>query len=66
MRSVLWIACAIVAALLVVNVAYCWRGSLEMFPTEEQQDKIRTATMVFGVVLAAIEAGLLWLVTRRG
>ena len=48
----------VVAGLLVLDVAYFVNGSLEMFPTEEQQSKIRGVTTCLGVVLILLEAGL--------
>lgn len=59
MRRLIWIPIAAIGALLMLNVAYCWNGSLEDFPTEEQQDKIRTVTLVNGVVLTVVEIGLI-------
>jgi len=55
----------VVAGLLVLDAAYFVNGSLEMFPTEEQQSKVRVVTAWLGAVLILLEAGLivlfLWL-----
>lgn len=55
----------VVAGLLVLDAAYFVHGSLEMFPTEEQQSKVRLVTGCTGAVLILLEAGLsvvfLWL-----
>lgn len=55
----------VVAGLLVLDAAYFVNGSLEMFPTEEQQSKVRLVTACIGAVLILLEAGLavsfLWL-----
>ena len=56
---------AILAAMLVsglllaVAVAYFVHGSLEEFPTAEQQGKIRVVMAVMAAGLLAIEGGLL-------
>ena len=66
MRIALWLGCAVVAAVLAVNVAYCWHGSLEAMPTEEQQDKVFVVTIALGMVLAVIEAVLVAAAMRVG
>ena len=53
-----------VGLLLALAVAYLVRGSLEEFPTAEQQDKVRTVARAFVLVLAAVEI-VLWRVVRR-
>jgi hypothetical protein len=58
-RLLVWVAAAVIAALLVLNAAYCWQGSLEEFPTDEQQDKVRVVTLALGFLLLMIEAGLI-------
>ena len=63
------------AAMIAVGLAllayalYFAHGSLEMFPTEEQQQKVRLVTGMTGVFLASLEVALwllLRLVARRG
>jgi hypothetical protein len=61
---------AVIAAMVVVGLAlgldllYLVRGSLEEFPTPEQQDKVRTVTGALAVLLALAELAL-WLLVRR-
>lgn len=50
--------------LLVGFIVYFYQGSLEMFPTEEQQDKVRTVTGVAIVILTLAE-GLMFLIYRK-
>ena len=60
-RLLVGLAMVVVGLLLLLDVAYFVRGSLEWFPTHEQQDKIRRVTGVIAVLLAGIEIGLWWL-----
>jgi hypothetical protein len=53
----------IVGLFLFLAIAYFLRGSLEEFPTEEQEAKIRTVTGVIAAVLILIEIGL-WSLLR--
>ena len=52
------------ALLLVVDIAYMIHGSLDMFPTEENQAGVREMTTVFGVVFASLTVLFLWLGKR--
>lgn len=63
-RILLWVTCVAVAALLAVNLAYCWHGSLEEMPTEEQQDKVFVVTTAIGLVLVLLEAVLVTFAMR--
>jgi len=53
-----------VGAVLAVDVLYFVNGSLEMFPTDEQQEKVRALTGTIAVLLLSVEAGL-WALLRR-
>lgn len=58
----------VVALALALDILYFMRGSLELYPTDEQQDKIRILTTTFGVLLAIVELGLgllLWRLARK-
>jgi hypothetical protein len=37
---------------------------LEQFPTEEQEDKVRTVTSAIAVLLSVTELGLWWLLRQ--
>ena len=63
-RLVVVIAMVVVGLLLALDVAYFARGSLESFPTDEQQDKVRTVTTALAAVLVAAELMLWWLLRR--
>lgn len=64
MRHVIRLMMLAVGLLLAIDVLYLVNGSLEMFPTAEQQNKIRTVTGVIAVLLLCAEAGL-WALLRR-
>ena len=63
-RKLVWLAMIVVGVALVLDVWYFIGGSMEMHPTEEQQDKERLASGVIAIFLASLEAGL-WLLLRR-
>jgi hypothetical protein len=54
----------VVGLLLCLDVAYFARGSLEAFPTDEQEDKVRRVTAALAALLLAAELGL-WFVRRH-
>ena len=62
-RYGLLLAMLMVAILLGLDLLYLVRGSLEQFPTEEQEYKVRVVTAVLGALLFAAEVGL-WAVLR--
>lgn len=62
-RYGLLLAMLVVAILLGLNLLYLVRGSLEQFPTDEQESKVRVVTAVLGVLLFAAEVGL-WAMLR--
>jgi hypothetical protein len=53
-----------IGVVLAIDLLYFVNGSLEMFPTAEQQEKIRTVTGAIAVLLLSVEAGL-WALLRR-
>lgn len=63
-RLVVILAMVAVGLLLALAVLYFARGSLEEFPTAEQQDKIRTVMGASALLLAAIELAL-WRLLRH-
>ena len=62
-RLALWMALTVVGSSLLVMLAYFVTGSLEQFPTDEQQNKVRVVTGVLATILLAIEIGL-WSLLR--
>ena len=62
-RYAILLTMAVVGLLLGVDLLYFARGSLELFPTDEQMDKIRRVTALIAVVLIVIEFGL-WRLLR--
>ena len=53
-----------VGLLLCIDVAYMLNGSLEEFPTAEQEDKVRRVTVAIALLLLLTE-GVLWVLYRR-
>jgi hypothetical protein len=63
LRLVLWCLAASLLVPLLFSVLALYHGSLEMFPTEEQQEKARLfwgAALVFFAALEAGVAAVLW------
>ena len=57
-------AMAVIGAALGLAIAYRIHGSLEQFPTAEQETKVRVVTTVLAAGLAIAEVGL-WQLLRR-
>ena len=62
-RRAIVLAMAVVALLLAVDIAYLVSGSLEQFPTAEQEDKVRIVSSAIAVLLIVIEIAL-WVAHR--
>lgn len=58
-KTVIYAAMMAVGLALLLAVLYLVHGSFEMFPTEEQQGKVRMVISVVVVCLVAVEA-VLW------
>ena len=57
-----------IAFCFLLDVAYFFKGSMELFPTAEQQDTISSITIGLGVFLVLVETVivfLLWRLLRR-
>ena len=52
------------AALLLIDAAWLFHGSLELFPTDEQQGKIRSIAVLSGCGFALADAAVLLLLRR--
>ncbi|HEY0152171.1 MAG TPA: hypothetical protein VGB92_09245 [Longimicrobium sp.] len=63
MRLAIRLMMLAVGLLLAIDLLYLVNGSLEMFPTAEQQDKIRVVTSAIAVLLLLVEAAL-WALLR--
>ena len=63
-RFALWIALTVVGSTLLVVLAYFVTGSLEQFPTEEQQNTVRVVTGVLATILVAFAIAL-WTLLRH-
>jgi len=65
--GVLFFSALVVAVFLLLDMASFINGSLEMFPTDEQQEKIKVMTAGLGISAAFVEAlvFLLWRQFRR-
>lgn len=62
--GVLSLAALLFPSALLLDLAYAFNGSLEMFPTAEQQGKIRTLAVLAGIALALAEVMILFLLGR--
>src|SRR5688500_12554021 len=63
-RVAVQVAMSVLGLMLIVFTAYGINGSLEEFPTDEQQDTVRTVSGVLVALLILAEAAL-WLLLRR-
>lgn len=63
-RVAIAITMTVVALLLALTVGYRVRGSLEWFPTAEQEAKVRSITTLLATGLFVAELGLWWLFRR--
>jgi len=48
-----------IGVLLLADVVYFWHGSLELFPSDEQQNQVHLATGVLAILLFLAEGGIL-------
>ena len=65
--GILLLFATVFAIFLALDVAYFESGSLELFPSDEQQEKIRDVTIVTALLLILAEIGvasLLWRLRR--
>jgi len=60
-KATLNILISIVFVFLVVFVLYYFNGSLEMYPTEEQHEKVRIVVGLLSILFIALEAFLVLL-----
>jgi hypothetical protein len=63
MRLAIRLMMLTVGVVLAIDVLYFATGSLEMFPTAEQQEKVRIVTGAIAVLLLCAE-GRLWALLR--
>jgi uncharacterized protein YacL len=56
-------AMVVVGLVLGLDIAYLARGSLELFPTDEQESTVRVVTTVIAAMLIFVEVGL-WVLLR--
>lgn len=64
MRTFLKVALSVNGVIFVLNVMLFGQGSLEMFPTEEQTEKVKIYLLASSLVLITIQA-ILWFWYRR-
>ena len=56
-RTIKTILFALAAIIILIGIVYAFNGSLEAFPTEEQQGKARMAAVViilFGLIIGMV------------
>ncbi len=63
-KIIINIALFIVSVLAILALCYFVNGSLEMYPTEEQQEKIRIVSMAIFVFCIFVDCGLVMLRRR--
>lgn len=66
-KMILNIAIALVTVIALTGVFFYFNGSLEMYPTEEQIEKVKIASAVITLVSLAIDVCLIWVraIARR-
>jgi hypothetical protein len=52
------------AILLLLDAAYFFNGSLELFPTPDQQAKVRGVAVLLGACFAVTEVAICYLLAR--
>ena len=62
--ALLYILMGLVFICLFISVCYLINGSLEMFPTEEKQDGVRTVALFLLVIFTSIEVLLIMIIKR--
>ena len=65
-RSLLRLAMVAVGLVLALDLLYFVRGSLESFPTAEQQEKVRVVAGTIAALLVIVELVLWWVLRRLG
>lgn len=53
-----------VGAVLLLDIAYFFHGSLEWYPTDEQQEKVKIVTAIIAILLAVVETVIVALLLR--
>ena len=56
LKRAMLVAIIIVAALMIVNILYFFSGSVEFYPTEKQEEKVKLVTGLIFFVLFIVEA----------
>ena len=63
-RLAIVFAMSVIGLLLALTIVYRVHGSLEWFPTAEQESKVRVITTLLAGGFAIAEVGLWWLLRR--
>jgi hypothetical protein len=67
LRSLLYIGAVFLAIVLLCALASAWGGSLELFPTQEQDEKSRITSVFIAVLAGLLEVGVVYMLfqTKR-
>jgi hypothetical protein len=60
-KLILNVAITVLLVLLFLDILFYFNGSLEVNPTEEQNEKIHIAAFLLGLLLIAVESILLFI-----
>lgn len=61
LKRAILVAIIIVAVFMILDITYYFNGSFELYPTEEQEEKVRLVTGVMFFMLFIIEVILVFI-----
>jgi hypothetical protein len=64
LRTLLYVFAVLLAVVLLCALASALGGSLELFPTQEQDEKSRIASVLVAVLAGALELGVLYVLSQ--
>lgn len=67
MKKLVCSSLIVIVSLVALVALFCFvNGSLEMYPTEEQQEKVRIASMTVFLICLIVDVGLIFLKVKFG
>lgn len=64
LRPLLYISAVFLAIVMLCALASAWGGSLELFPTQEQDEKSRIASVFIAVLAGILEVGVVYVLLQ--
>jgi hypothetical protein len=64
-RAILWLLALSLGLLSLLSGIALWQGSLELFPTQEQEDKIRIVYGTTFILFVLLELGVIAVLRRH-